>query len=190
MTEQATPAPGPGEILEASVLEADLEEPGSDPAASTADPEAPGSDQPSKRRQAGNGTRAPWGFKSFPFEEKNAAINRAAKHEMPVQDWVALAIRTRIQFERDQETAPAVVPGEGVVDHTPLPALPPPSLEEVEKMIGMAKEMSDLTMMPPPVRVSALVYRHLQQRLAAGFPVRPRKPRVRPAMGQVRPTRP
>jgi len=150
------------------------------------DPEPDRSDRPVR----GDGTRKKWGFKSFKIEEMNAAIAAARRNEMPVQDWVALAIRTRIQFERDQETAPAVVPGEGVVDHTPLPALPPPSLEEVEKMIGMAKEMSDLTMMPPPVRVSALVYRHLQQRLAAGFPVRPRKPRVRPAMGQVRPTRP
>jgi len=171
MTEQATPAPGPGEILEASVLEADLEEPGSDPAASTADPEAPGSDQPSKRRQAGNGTRAPWGFKSFPFEEKNAAINRAAKHEMPVQDWVALAIRTRIMWELDQETA--VVEAEAAA--TMLPA---PPLEDIEKVVGMVERLAGITKEPPPAKVTELAYRHMRDRLQAGLPVRKRKPRA------------
>jgi hypothetical protein len=105
------------------------------------------------------GTHAPWSIKLMAIEDRNAALAAAKRSKVSVGEWLALAIRTRIEFERG-EHLPAVV----------APPGPPATLDEIGRMIEMAKMLAEVSQKPPPVTVTRLAYRHLRERLTPGLP--------------------
>jgi hypothetical protein len=103
------------------------------------------------------GTHGPWSIKLMANEDRNAALQAAKRGKISVGEWLGLAIRTRIEFERG-EHLPAVVD----------PPPPPASLDDIERMITMAKMLAEVAQKPPPVSVTQLAYRHLRDRLTVG----------------------
>jgi len=113
----------------------------------------------------------PWTIKRMPWEERNAAAKAAKRAKMFVGDWLAIAIRERIKAEQNAET--------GLVrTEKPTPTLiatritPPndrPEVDDVVRLVAVARELAELTGKPPPRDVTRLAYQQLRVRLRGGL---------------------
>jgi hypothetical protein len=74
-------------------------------------------------------------------EERNAAVAAAKRNGVSVGEWLALAIRTRVQFEREAR-APTLIP-----------PVEPASLSEAEQMARLMTELH-ASLGPPPVKAA------------------------------------
>jgi len=105
-------------------------------------------------------TELPWSIKLMPMEERNAALAAAKRRKMPVGEWLALAIRTQIQTERNGNKLPAKISrrtiGEGL------------TLGEVERLVSMARDVAGASNMALPKGVQSLAFRYFRERMLHG----------------------
>ena len=125
--------------------------------------------------QSGDGVK-PWTIKGIPPEERNAAIAAAQRDDQTLGEWMARAIRSHIQSDRQQDRAPALVGPE---------IQPRADLAEIERTIAAVHQLAAAAGEPPPKTVTRSAYALLRMQLAGLRGPGARPPRsVRPIPGQ------
>jgi hypothetical protein len=117
-----------------------------------ADQAASGSDQPDRGVP-------PWTIKGVPPEVRYAAVKAAKDAEQTQAEWLSRAIRTLIQHDRQQNRLPVPV-GQPV-----RLADPEADLLEIERLMGVVKDLHGVTAAPPPKRLTSLAYGLVSARL-------------------------
>jgi hypothetical protein len=80
----------------------------------------------------------PWTIKNVPPEERNAAISAAGRANLNIGEWLARAIRTQVQVDRNEERAPAVVAAP-----FPAPAAQPTiEITDLERLVSLSAATS------------------------------------------------
>lgn len=100
----------------------------------------------------------PWTIKGIPPEVRNAGIAAAGREKMTIGEWLARAIRSQVQSDRQQDRAPVVV-GPTV--------RPTADLADIERLIAATAELAQATGEPPPKGVSRAAYGLLRDKLAS-----------------------
>jgi hypothetical protein len=109
-------------------------------------------------------TIKPWTIKGVPPEERNAAIYAAGRNNMNMGEWIARAIRTQVQLDREAQRSPARV--DAVAPAPAQPASPPVDFTEISRiacLVRLACECSKDG--KPPRSVSRLVNKMIRDRL-------------------------
>jgi hypothetical protein len=124
-----------------------------------ADRTANGSDQPDLATEPSSPGVKPWTIKGIPPETRNAAIAAAERDHQTLGEWFTRAIPAIIQYNRQQNRLP--VP----VDQPVRPSDPEADLAEIERLMGVVKDLHGVTSAPPPKRLTALAYSLVSARL-------------------------
>ena len=95
---------------------------------------------------------APWTIKNIPPDVRAAAIKAAEREKQSIGEWIARAIRSQIQSDRQQDRAPAIV-----LPEADRPVRPQVDLSEVERAVSLICDLS-ASGAPPPKRVASLAY--------------------------------
>jgi hypothetical protein len=95
---------------------------------------------------------APWTIKNIPPDVRAAAIKAAERERQSIGEWMARAIRSQIQSDRQQDRTPAIV-----LPEAGRPVRPQVDLSEVERAVSLIRDLS-ASGAPPPKRVASLAY--------------------------------
>ncbi len=101
----------------------------------------------------------PWTIKGIPPEIRNAAIAAADHEGQTLGEWFSRAIPAMIQQSRQQNRLP--VP----VDRPVRPSDPEADLAEIERLMGVVKDLHAVTSAAPPKRLTALAYSLVSTRM-------------------------
>lgn len=104
----------------------------------------------------------PWTVKNIPPEERNAAIAAAKREGMELGPWMARAIRTAIQTDRQADRAPVPLEQPRV-----RPSDPQVDLGSLERMVALAEKVQAMTGKPPGRSIEAPIKRLLRVGLKA-----------------------
>jgi hypothetical protein len=104
----------------------------------------------------------PWTIKGVAPEARNAATAAAGREKTTIGEWIARAIRTQVQSDRQKDRAPVVV--------GPASVAPPVGIDEIERLIAATAELAKATGEPPPKTVSRAAYAVLRDRLGGAGP--------------------
>lgn len=100
----------------------------------------------------------PWTVKGIPPEERNAAMAAAKRDGLHIGPWLVLAIRQKIQSDRQKDRAPVPVTPQSVVRS---------DLSDVERMIAAAEKLAGVAGGTVPKSVSRPAFAILRDRLRA-----------------------
>jgi len=103
----------------------------------------------------------PWTIKGVPPEIRHAAVTAAKNADQTQAEWLSRAIRTLIQHDRQQNRLPVLV-GQPV-----RPSDPEADLAEIERLMGVVKDLHGVTSAPPPKRLTSLAYSLVRARMMA-----------------------
>lgn len=97
----------------------------------------------------------PWTIKGIPPEARNAAIAAAEREKQNLGEWIARAIRSQIQSDRQASRTPVVVGPE---------VQPRADLGEIERIVALTAQLAAAGA-PVPKGVSRAAYGLLRQQL-------------------------
>lgn len=100
----------------------------------------------------------PWTIKGIPAEARNAAIAAAERERQTLGEWMARAIRTQIQSDRQRDRAPTLVGPEPILLA---------DLGEIERLIAATAELAQASGEPPPKAITRAAYGLLRSRIKA-----------------------
>lgn len=104
----------------------------------------------------------PWTIKNIAPEERNASIAAAKRDKMDLGPWISLAIRQKIQADRQADRRPVPVDAP-----TGRPSTPPVDLTSLERMVALAEKVAAASGKPMPRDLRGATHRLLRVGLKA-----------------------
>jgi hypothetical protein len=107
----------------------------------------------------------PWTIKGIDPEERNAAIAAAEREGLTIGEWLKRAIRTQVQADRGSDRAPVPYPSP-VSPQADQKADRRADLEAVERMVALARQISEVNQTPIPRSITRGAYTLMREHLA------------------------
>jgi hypothetical protein len=102
----------------------------------------------------------PWTIKNVAPEERNAAIAAAKRDKMDLGPWISLAIRQKIQADRQVDRAP--VPIEIPENSSVRPTASEIDLTALERMMAIAEKVAAMSGKPLPQDIRGKTHKLLR----------------------------